>query len=299
MPVRSRDRADAVCAAAVDLARSAAVDEAGAAALVGEHLGVDAEGERLVLHRFASAARAYRGWHWAVVLTRASRAKVPTVAEVTLLPGSGALLAPDWLPWSERVRPGDIGVGDVLPTAADDPRLALRMGDVFELSDDRLFTMLGLGRARVLSAYGRDDAGDRWYDNGRGPSSPLAKAAPAQCGTCGFLVHLVGGLGQLFGACANEMSPEDGRVVSTDHGCGAHSEAMVLPGAHPASWELPPARDEGTASTSPTGGEADEPTGSDAADTLVEEESDGAPDAPADDTASVTGDESAEPYGHS
>ena len=38
---------------------------------------------------------------------------------------------------------------------------------------------------------------------------------------------LGGGLGRLFGACANAYAPDDGRVVSADHGCGAHSEAMA------------------------------------------------------------------------
>jgi hypothetical protein len=31
----------------------------------------------------------------------------------------------------------------------------------------------------------------------------------------------------LFGVCANEYAPDDGRVVSLDHGCGAHSEALA------------------------------------------------------------------------
>ncbi len=297
MPVKTRDRIDAVCAAAVDLARAAAIDEAGAPQLVGEHLGTDAEEERLVLHSFASAVPAYRGWHWAVVVTRASRAKVATVAEVTLLPGGDALLAPEWLPWSERVRPGDVGVGDLLPTAADDPRLDLRVGDVFELSDDRLFIELGLGRARVLSGYGRDVAADRWYEGTAGPAAPVAKAAPAPCSTCGFLVHLVGGLGQLFGVCGNEMSPEDGRVVSSDHGCGAHSEAMVLPEGMPASWAHPAASSQDD-DESPADRAVSASSGEDAAET--ETETGVEPDAPADDDgASVTGTEGGEPYGHS
>jgi hypothetical protein len=29
------------------------------------------------------------------------------------------------------------------------------------------------------------------------------------------------------------MAPDDGRVVTVDHGCGAHSEALVLPSASP------------------------------------------------------------------
>ena len=39
-----------------------------------------------------------------------------TVDELALLPGPDALVAPPWVPWSERLAPGDLGVGDVLPT---------------------------------------------------------------------------------------------------------------------------------------------------------------------------------------
>jgi hypothetical protein len=44
-------------------------------------------------------------------------------------------------------------------------------------------------------------------------------------------VPLSGELGRLFGACANAYAPDDGRVVSADHGCGAHSEAMAADAA--------------------------------------------------------------------
>ncbi len=232
--VRTRSRIpDPACAAAGELAVDAAVTEAGSAAFVGEPLGVVAEDDRLVVHRFSCRMPAYRGWYWAVVITRAPRSKVVTVAEVALLPGDESLLAPAWVPWSDRVQAGDLGVGDLLPTAADDPRLALRRGDVDELSDDALFFELGLGRARVLSFEGRELTAARWYEGDPGPSAPISRSAPAQCGTCGFYVRLVGGLGQLFGVCANEYAPDDASVVADDHGCGAHSEALVLPSAHP------------------------------------------------------------------
>ncbi|MCW2548115.1 MAG: hypothetical protein JWN96_2575 [Mycobacterium sp.] len=232
--VRTRSRVpDAVCAAAGELAADAAVVEAGSAAFVGEPLGISAEDERLVLHRFECRIPAYRGWYWAVVVTRAPRAKIVTVDEVALLPGDGALLAKEWVPWSDRVQAGDLGVGDLLPTAADDPRLALRNSDVEELSDDSLFFELGLGRSRVLSLEGREIAATRWYQGDSGPSAAISRSAPAQCATCGFYVRLVGGLGQLFGVCSNEYAPDDASVVADDHGCGAHSEALVLPSAHP------------------------------------------------------------------
>ena len=88
------------------------------------------------------------------------------------------------------------------------------------------------GRSRVLSAFGRDDTADRWYSGDHGPEAALAHAAPARCVSCGFLIPLSGSLGRVFGACGNAYAPDDGRVVSADHGCGAHSEA-VLTGAAP------------------------------------------------------------------
>ncbi len=86
---------------------------------------------------------------------------------------------------------------------------------------------VGLGRERVLSLQGRDEAAQRWYDSEQGPSGAVAQAAPAPCGTCGFLVRLSGPLASVFGVCANQFANSDGRVVSMDHGCGAHSSARL------------------------------------------------------------------------
>jgi hypothetical protein len=210
---------DAVCAAAVDVARAAAVEELGGA--VGEHLGAVSDGDRLVTHLFACLDDGYRGWTWGVQVVRAARAKDVTVNGVYRLPGAGAMLAPPWVPWAERVRPGDLGVGDLLPAAPDDERLALAIEDV---DSNVPLIEWGLGRPRVLSFEGRVEAAERWYDGDAGPQAPQAKHAPAPCLTCGFYVPLAGALGLGFGACANEFSPDDGRVVATDHGCGAHSE---------------------------------------------------------------------------
>jgi hypothetical protein len=218
---------DSVAAAAIDEAR-AVVKEA-APGLVGEHLGVLADDERVATHLFASLDPAYRGWRWAVTVARIPRSKTVTIDDVVLLPGDDALLAPDWVPWSERLRPGDLGVGDLLPTKADDPRLVPSYTDVDDDEFRGVAFELGLGRRRVLSFDGRVEAVERWYDGDRGPESPIARAAPAACVTCGFFVPLAGALRQAFGACANEYAPDDGKVVSVDHGCGAHSEAVVLP----------------------------------------------------------------------
>jgi Protein of unknown function (DUF3027) len=224
-------RPDVTCAGAVDVAAAAARAEG--AGGVGEHLGVRAEGDRVVTHFFAADLPGYAGWQWAVTVARAPRSKAVTVDEVVLLPGDGALLPPEWVPWSERLRPGDLGVGDVLPTPADDDRLV----PAYLLSDDPAVESvafeLGLGRVRVMSALGRDDAADRWYSGEGGPDTPMAAQAPGRCGTCGFYLPIEGSLRAVFGACGNALSPRDGTVVSADSGCGAHSEAMVEPPAPP------------------------------------------------------------------
>ena len=225
--------ADPACVAAVDIARAAAVEVAGPA--VGEHLGVEVDDANVVTHSFATTEKAYTGWRWAVTVARAADSELVTVDEVVLLPGSGALISPEWVPWSERIRPGDLTPGDLLPPKPDDARLVPAYADPDAFDDwSDLHWELGLGRVRVLSLDGRADAAERWYDGDQGPASPLAKAAPARCGDCGFLVPLAGSMKQLFGVCANVYAPDDGKVVSLDHGCGAHSE--VVADAASATW---------------------------------------------------------------
>jgi hypothetical protein len=264
-PTRTRTREpDEACAQAVDLARAAAQDLAETSP-VGPHRGLEVDGERVVTHLFDCEDPAYVGWRWAITVARASRAKVVTVSEGVLLPGPDSLLAPDWVPWRDRVRPGDVGVGDLLPTGQDDERLvpaAVLEGDdgVLDWDDSadwpggqdllaainqaeagNLAVAAGEApaaaeaspapvRTRVLSAIGRDATAVRWYASEHGPRTPLAHAAPAPCATCGFLVRLGSPLGRVFGVCANEYAPDDGKVVSLDHGCGAHSESIIPAG---------------------------------------------------------------------
>jgi hypothetical protein len=234
-PVAPRRRAklDAVCAEAVDLARDVVVEVADEVESVGDHIGVVAEGDRLVTHLFECLMPGYRGWRWSATLTRVPRARKVTVCETALLPGPDALLSPGWVPWRERLRPGDLGVGDLMPTGLDDDRLVpgyLRSDD--PAAEDAAWE-LGLGRLRVMSREGRTDTAERWYDSDHGPGAAIAKAAPkeARCGTCGFYLPLAGSLRLMFGACGNLYAPDDGQVVSVDHGCGAHSEVLVEPEA--------------------------------------------------------------------
>lgn len=240
-----RSRPDAVLVAAEDVARQALL-EAVDAADVGDHLGCETEGERVVTHVFECTRAGYRGWRWSVVLARAPRQKAVTVDEVVLLPGPDAIVAPEWVPYRDRVQPEDLGPGDLIIAADDDPRLvpAWFVGD--ELTDGLLDDSavrqvadeVGLGRVRVLSLEGRDEAAQRWFDGDHGPDSPLARAAPGRCRDCGFLVRMAGPLATVFGVCANGQVPDDGRVVAFDHGCGGHSEIALKASQQPPT--MPP-----------------------------------------------------------
>jgi hypothetical protein len=248
MPSNTRTiKADPTCLAAVDVARAAAEEAAGVMG-VGDHLGTQAEDDRVVSHFFACPHPGYKGWRWLVSVVRASRAKVVTVNEVVLLPGEGALLGPDWLPWAERIRPGDVTAGLLMPAAGDDVRLepGYTGGESAEDADPAeaglarvVVAELGLGRERVLSPEGRDEAAERWLAGDGGPDNPITQMAPDVCETCGFFVRLQGQLGVLFGACANAYSASEGQVVSVDHGCGAHSSVVSERGEEPAApvWE--------------------------------------------------------------
>jgi hypothetical protein len=95
-----------VLAAAVDVARNGILGITRPETL-GIHLAVKSEGERVVTHLFECNLAGYLGWTWFAVLTRNSRSKIVTVSEVGMLPSAASILAPEWVPWAERVRPED------------------------------------------------------------------------------------------------------------------------------------------------------------------------------------------------
>jgi len=215
---------------ATDLALNAAVESAGDKSQVGAFISVELdEDSGLANYLFDAKLTGYEGWRWSVTIAKVDEDSTPTICDVVMIPGPDALLAPKWIPYADRLQPGDVGVGDVVPSQPDDPRLvpgfaALPTDE--ELDPTQLWE-LGLGRLRVLSIEGRDQTSVRWYEGDRGPNAAIAKLAPKPCGSCGFFLPIAGSLRSAFGVCANAISPEDAKVVSVDHGCGAHSEATV------------------------------------------------------------------------
>lgn len=194
---------------------------------VGAHIGVRNVSETSATHRFVADVPGYNGWEWNVVVACASGSCWVTVSELALVPGQEALQAPDWVPYHQRVQPGDLGPNDFMPPRPDDPRL----------TEDPEQAAYDFGTPKKLTKTGIQTASARWKGGAFGPSSEYAKKAVHNCGGCAFYFPLAEPVGNDFGVCVNEYSA-DGRVVHTTYGCGAHTDT-------------PPAEPLGVAENSP------------------------------------------------
>jgi hypothetical protein len=215
---------------AEELARSAALGDAEKPSQVGNFISVEFDDEdRVASYLFDADIQGYKGWRWCVTVAKVDASAQPTVCDVVVLPGPDSLMAPEWIEYKDRILPEDIQPGVIVPSVLDDTRLAPGANALIqdEDLDAAQIYELGLARPRVLSIEGRDQASKRWYTGDRGPNTPLAQNAPKPCQSCGFFISIAGSLRASFGVCANAIAPDDARVVSVDHGCGAHSEATL------------------------------------------------------------------------
>jgi hypothetical protein len=69
---------------------------------VGKFLGISTEDKDTTSYRFESKLAGYVGWEWNVVIFQGKKSDPATVSEVLLLPGKESIVAPSWVPWSER-----------------------------------------------------------------------------------------------------------------------------------------------------------------------------------------------------
>ena len=219
-----------------DVARDAVEEmEAGR---VGAHLGAhrlaEAGDGHVAVHRFAADVPGYSGWEWQAVVACAAGSTYVTVNEVSLVPSQSgdALQAPEWVPWAERVRPGDLEPGTVMPPELGDPRLTEDPSRSATRASDASRGRAARGRRYWLSREGLAGATARWRAGDFGPDGDFAREAHLHCRTCAFYVPCGEPL-ENFGACTNEFAA-DGRLVHAAAGCGAHSETPPAGGDHTA-----------------------------------------------------------------
>ena len=121
--------ADEQLLASHDLARAALLDIT-PESTIGDAAGYTVEGEHVLSLRFENKMLGYPGWFWTVTIARVEGSE-PTVLETELMPGENALLAPDWVPWAER-----LADYQAAQTAAAEARLAAGVSDDDEDDDD-------------------------------------------------------------------------------------------------------------------------------------------------------------------
>jgi hypothetical protein len=92
---------------------------------------------------FVSTLSGYPGWHWSVSVAHVA-GEPPTVLEAELMPGEGALLAPDWVPWVDRLEEYHVAQAALAAQAGDEELLD---ADDVDLDDDD-------------DEHGDDDLGD-------------------------------------------------------------------------------------------------------------------------------------------
>lgn len=170
----SKPDADARLVDAHDLAL-AALREITPASTVGPAAGYLAEEDGSVSLRFANRLPGYPGWYWTVTVARVDDEE-PTVLEVELLPGDGALLAPDWVPWAERLadyRAHQVELAEAA-AAADDGAAAdddVLDDDVLDDDDDDDDDDLDDGEADILHAGDLDGVDIDELDDSEGDES--------------------------------------------------------------------------------------------------------------------------------
>ena len=89
---------------------------------IGEPAGTVDEAEGVVSYLFEVAMNGYPGWKWTVTVANIGEGPA-SVLEVEMMPAEGALLAPEWIPWADRMddyRAAQIALGEAAADDSDD-----------------------------------------------------------------------------------------------------------------------------------------------------------------------------------
>ncbi len=118
---------------------------------IGDLASESKDDDGVITLRFASGLGGYPGWQWNVSLSHVDGYD-PTVIEAELLPDAGALLSPDWVPWSERLADYK-AAQEAAGLAAED--VAALDGELDDDDDDDETTTLWISTTRSTSRASR------------------------------------------------------------------------------------------------------------------------------------------------
>ena len=101
---------------------------------VGLFVEVIDEGDEVYTYLFETKQKGYIGWRWSVTVF--AGLDEPTVSEVVLMPGPDSLVAPKWVPWSERLADWKALQAELERQAAEEAALAAEEGEDDEADDE-------------------------------------------------------------------------------------------------------------------------------------------------------------------
>lgn len=216
----------------VEIARRAAeqtADEGPGA--VGDFLRREDLGGGVYDFRFDSGLKGYEHWEWAVTLFHDTDLEEWTVNEAALLPTKRSLVAPQWVPFRDRL-PGqgdddeDDGLEPGLDEAEGGQQRRDRDGRLLDDADSdediaEAINRFYLTRRLVPSPKGLQDTAQRWDD---GRSRLRRHHDGGEAVTDAFVIPLEGFLGRMYGVCTNKHCRYDGKVVPLDHTCADPDE---------------------------------------------------------------------------
>ena len=82
---------------------------------IGNYIGCELTDDFVVNHYFECLKKGYVSWKWVVAVACVEGQETVTVCEIDLLPNDGALLAPKWIPWKERLLVNDFAPNEYVP----------------------------------------------------------------------------------------------------------------------------------------------------------------------------------------
>ena len=70
---------------------------------IGAGIEVSEEGDGVSTFLWEAKQPGYQGWRWSVSVAQIDFDTEPTLSEVVLVPGPDSLIAPNWVPWADRL----------------------------------------------------------------------------------------------------------------------------------------------------------------------------------------------------
>ncbi len=134
------------------------------------------EGDDTFSYHFKCELKGYLDWHWSVTLHQPA-GLTPTLSEFVLLPGETSLVAPDWIPWSERLADYKALQAELETQALLDAEEVEETDGEEDAADDLVIVDVDVDEDELLSAVPDqgEDAEDDTEDAGERPPRPRSR----------------------------------------------------------------------------------------------------------------------------